>query len=85
MIFFDMSFLKKNSNDSVFDLYSNFQAYTELAIAASNRLIIPLNAGKRSYCKKEKGLVKNCEYCCSVYCSVISRQTSLRSAMKTMI
>ena len=53
----------KNINDSIFVLYPNFQAYTELAIAASNRLIIPLNAGKSSYCEKEKGLVKNCYFC----------------------
>ena len=40
--------LEKNINDSIFVLYPNFQAYTELAIAASNRLILPLNAGKSS-------------------------------------
>ena len=52
---YERPFLKKNINDSIFVLYPNFQAYTELAIAASNRLIIPLNAGKSSYCEQEKG------------------------------
>ena len=59
--------LEKNIDDSIFVSYPNFQAYTELAIAASNRLILPLNAGKISYCEKEKGLAKNC-YFCHFYC-----------------